>query len=112
MRADLRGATRPGVVRGGPGLYSVCAVGKGRAGKGGWGEEVAHLCCARGAQASIVGLERNMAGERTCGSFSAAPAAQTAGERRRVRVRWELLAVGETFLPGQARHWGLYLERG
>lgn len=70
-----------------------------------------HLCCARGACAKTRGLERNLAGERTCGSSSAAPATQSAGEKRRVHVRWELLAVGETFLPGQAWHWGLCLER-
>lgn len=50
-------------------------------------------------------------GRRTCGSLSAAPVAQNAGGKQRIHVRWELLAVGETFLPGQARHWGLCLER-
>lgn len=64
--------------------------------------QVAHLCFARGAHAKTMGLERNMARERTCGLLSAAPAAQSAGEKRRVHVRWELLAVGK--LSCQVRH--------
>lgn len=93
-------------------LFRACGgEGEGREGEGGWVGEVAHLLCW-GARAKLVGSQRNMAGKRTCGSFSAAPAARSSGERRRVRIRWELLAVGETFLPGQARRGGLCTGRG
>lgn len=70
----MRGAVRPGVVRGGRGLYSVRAVREGRGGKGREdGATKSPICCARGSRAKLVGLQRNMAGKRTCGSFSAAP---------------------------------------
>lgn len=82
-----------------------------RRGREGRVRQVDHLGCARGACAKARGLERDLARERTCGSSSAAPAAPSAGGKRRVHVRWELLAVGETFLPGQAWHGGLCLER-
>lgn len=111
MRADVRGAVRPGVVLAGRGLYSVRAVGKGREGKGGWGDEVAHLLCS-GVAGKACRLAEEHGREKDLWVVLCSPAAQSSGERPRVRIRWELLAVGETFLPGQAQHWGLCMGRG
>ena len=73
----VRGAAAGCSLRRASALFRVC---RGKGGEGGWGEEVAHPCCARGAQAGTFGLERDLAGEGICASSSAAPAALTARE--------------------------------